>query len=119
MKQMAAAVIVAVLAAVSGFAAEQTWTGKISDSMCGASHKKVAEHGTAKISDHDCTLACVKNGGKYVFVRNGKVYNIENQDYAGLEEHAGGTVRLIGEVTGNTIKISNIEPAGTGQNGKT
>jgi|SRR5579884_1380380 hypothetical protein len=112
MKQLAVVVVTAMLTAISGLAADQTWTGKISDSMCGASHKKVAEHGTAKISDRDCTLACVKNGGKYVFVRNGKIYNIENQDYAGLEEHAGQSVRLTGEMTGNTIKVSNIESSG-------
>jgi len=112
MKRMAGVVVIAMLTAISGFAADQTWMGKISDSMCGASHKKVAEHGNAKISDRDCTLACVKNGGKYVFVRNGKVYSIENQDYAGLEEHAGETVRLTGEMTGDTIKVSNIEASG-------
>ena len=41
-------------------AADKTWTGKISDSMCGASHTKMmAEHKDAK-TDRDCTLACVK-----------------------------------------------------------
>jgi hypothetical protein len=117
MKRIAVLVITTMLTAISGFAADQTWTGKISDSMCGASHKKVAEHGTANISDHDCTLACVKNGGKYVFVRNGKVYSIENQDYAGLEAHAGEAVRLTGEMNGDTIKVSNIEPSGHSRKG--
>src|SRR6266567_8651299 len=69
-------------------AAAQTWTGKISDSKCGASHKAAMEHSTAKMSDHDCAVACVKGGAKYVFVSKGKVYQIDNQDYAGLEEHA-------------------------------
>lgn len=112
MKSMLTVTVAAVLAGASGFAADQTWTGKISDSMCGATHKKTAEHGTAQISDRDCTLACVKNGGKYVFVRNGKVYNIENQDYTGLEQHAGESVRLTGEMSGNSIKVSNIESPG-------
>jgi hypothetical protein len=40
------------------------------------------------------------------------VDNLENQDYAGLEEHAGQSVRLTGEMTGNTIKVSNIEGSG-------
>lgn len=112
MKQLAVVVAATMLTAISGLAADQTWTGKISDSMCGVSHKKVAEHGTAKISDRDCTLACVKNGGKYVFVRNGKVYNIENQDYPGLQEHAGDRVSLTGEMTGDTIKVSKVESSG-------
>jgi len=53
-------------------AAEKTWTGKISDSMCGASHAKMmGEHTGAKMTDRECTLACVKGGGKYVFVSGG------------------------------------------------
>ena len=91
------------------FAADQTWTGRISDSMCGVSHKSATEHGGKKMSDSDCTLACVKeHQAKYVFVRNGKVLNIANQDAAGLEEHAGHTVRLTGEMKGDTITVSKI-----------
>src|ERR1035438_4180447 len=48
------------LSAVTMFAADQTWTGKISDSMCGATHQSATEHGGKKMSDRDCTLACVK-----------------------------------------------------------
>jgi hypothetical protein len=90
-------------------AAEKTWTGKISDNMCGASHTKMAaEHKDSKMSDRDCTIACVKGGGKYVFVSSGKVYKIENQDLAQLQEHAGHTVRLTGEMKGDTITVSKI-----------
>ena len=70
---------------------------------------KMAEHGKSAMSDRDCTLACVKGGGKYVFVEGGKVYNVENQDAAGLQEHAGHTVRLTGEMNGDSIKVSKIE----------
>ena len=99
--------------AAFAFAAEQTWTGKISDSDCGRSHKSAIEHSGKKMSDHDCVIACVKDhGGKYVFVSGGKIYNISNQDYAGLEEHAGHTVKLSGEMTGDTIQVSKIEMGG-------
>jgi hypothetical protein len=47
-------------------------------------------------------------GSKYVFVSSGKVYNIENQDLALLQEHAGHTVRLTGEMKGDTITVSKI-----------
>ena len=44
-------------------AANMTMTGMISDSMCGASHAKMMEmHKDAKMTDKDCTLACVKGG---------------------------------------------------------
>ncbi len=90
-------------------AADMTWTGKISDSMCGASHAKmIAAHPAAKMTDRDCTLACVKAGAKYVFVTGGKVYNISNQDLAALQTHAGRTVRLTGEMKGDTITVSKI-----------
>jgi hypothetical protein len=99
---------VAVSVALTGFAlaADQTWTGKISDSMCGASHAKmIAAHGG---TDRDCTLACTKAGGKFVFVMGTKVYNIANQDLAALQTHAGHTVRLTGELKGDTITVSKI-----------
>ena len=85
------------LFAGTGFAA-QTWTGKISDSDCGAKHKSAAEHGGKAMSDHDCVVACVKGGAKYVFVTGGKVYPVNNQDFSGLEEHAGHTVKLTGDM---------------------
>jgi opacity protein-like surface antigen len=112
MKRILSFVALLALGAFSAVAADQTWTGTISDSMCGANHKKMTEHGTTKMSDRDCALACVKNGGKYVFVSKGKVYNIDNQEYAGLEEHAGHTVRLTGEMKGDTVKVTNITMPG-------
>lgn len=87
--------------------AEQTWTGKISDSMCGASHAAmISQH--PGMTDRACTLGCVKNGAKYVFVSDGKVYNIENQNSPLLAMHAGHTVRLTGEMKGDNITVSNI-----------
>ncbi len=108
MNYLCIAVVASMLGAMSASAADQTWTGKISDSMCGAMHKKMAEHGTTKMSDRECTMACVKGGGKYVFVSSGKVYKIDNQDLAALQEHAGHTVRMTGAMTGDTIKVSSI-----------
>jgi hypothetical protein len=90
-------------------AAETTWTGQISDSMCAGSHAKMmAAHPDAKMTAHDCTNACVKAGAKYVFISNGKTYNIANQDFADLQEHAGHTVRLTGTLDGDTITVSKI-----------
>ena len=49
------------LGAMSASAADQTWTGKISDSRWGAKHNTSAEHGDKELSDRDCTLACLKD----------------------------------------------------------
>ena len=106
--------IALILGPVSGFAAEQTWSGQISDSMCNADHQAMAQDGK-KVDARECTLACTKGGAKYVFVSDGKVYAIANQDLAGLATHAGHTVKLIGELDADkkTIRVSKLEvPAG-------
>ena len=84
------------------FAADGTWTGKISDSMCGGKHMAGGEHAAA-MSDADCTKACIDKGAKYVFVNDGKVYTISNQDFA------GDKVKLTGEMTGTSIRVTKIE----------
>ena len=70
------------------FAGEQTWTGQISDSACGAKHEEIVE-GQGKMPDRACTEACVRGGSKYVLVSDGKVLQIANQDNQDLATHAG------------------------------
>ena len=101
---------------VSLMAKEGTWTGKISDSHCGATHKKdmLTKHAkdtakTGAVTDRECTELCVKDGAKYVFVSKGTVYEISNQDLAALKEHAGHTVTLAGDMTGKSIAVTTIE----------
>ena len=103
-----AASVVAVLFATTSFAAEQTWTGKISDSICGAKHEEAAE-GQGKMPDRDCTQACIRGGSLYVFVTDGKVYQIPDQKNPDLATHAGHTVKLTGEMKGSSITVSKIE----------
>ena len=99
-------VFIAFTTALSTFAA--TWTGQISDSACGMSHAKMlAEHKDMK-TDKDCTLACIKGGSKYVFVSDGKVYNISNQNLAALKTNAGETVTLSGTMKGDSITVSKV-----------
>jgi hypothetical protein len=64
-----------------------------------------------KVDPHECTLTCVKGGGKFVFVSNGTVYNVANQDLAELKDHAGHTVQLTGDLgaDGKSITVSKIE----------
>jgi hypothetical protein len=112
MKQVIVAVAAMTVFVASGaFAATGTWTGKISDSGCGASHAKMkAQHpGT----DAECTAACVKGGGKYVFVSGGKVYTIANQDEKeDLALNAGKTVKLTGNMEGTSITVSKVAASG-------
>jgi len=105
-----AMVVVAVLLAITAAprAAEQTWSGKISDSACGAKHEEAAE-GQGVMADRDCTQACVRGGSKYVLVVDGKALQIANQDFKDLAAHAGHAVKVTGELTGAAIKVTKIE----------
>jgi hypothetical protein len=97
---------------LTAFAADQAVTGVITDSMCKTNHAMM-QKGANKMSDHDCTVACVKSGQKYVLVSGDKAYEITNQNFAGLEKNAGGTVKATGQVSadGKSITLAKVTPA--------
>ena len=99
--------IVAIVAVRSLNAAPETWTGKLSDAMCGADHKV---NGGTQEKDHECAVKCVKGGSTYVFVNNAdkKTYKIANQKFADLEKHAGHTVLLTGEMKEGSITVTKV-----------
>ena len=105
-----AVILAALVLAAPSFplAAEQTWTGKIADSACGAKHEEAAEN-EGVMPDRDCTQACIRGGSKYVLVVDGKVFQIANQDNKDLATHAGHAVKMTGELKGNSITVSRIE----------
>jgi hypothetical protein len=109
MKRISCVLSAALVLSSFSFAAEQTWTGQISDAMCGADHSMM-KHGGKKVSARNCTLECAKGGSKYVFVSKGTVYEVKNQDLKVLQAHAGHTVKVTGEIEpdGKTIKVSKI-----------
>jgi hypothetical protein len=109
MKKLSFLFAVSLFVAQGGaYAAEQTWSGKISDSACGAKHEEAAE-GQGVMADRECTQACVRGGSKYVMVVDGKVLQIANQDNKDLATHAGHAVKMTGELKGNAIVVSKIE----------
>ena len=105
--------LVAMLATGLGaFAAEQTITGVLTDSMCKTNHAMM-QKGAKKMSDHDCTVACAKSGQKYVLTSGDKTYEIANQDFAGLEKNAGAIVKATGPVSadGKSITVTKLGAA--------
>lgn len=88
-------------------AAQRTWTGQISDSMCGANHQAMGKSGQ-KVNPRNCTLECVKAGNK---VSKGQVFEIVNQDLSDLQKHAGQKVQLTGDLGADskTITVSKIQ----------
>jgi len=101
------AVLLVLLAAVLAVAADkpQSFTGKISDTMCGAKHMM------AGASDADCTRACVKQGSKYALVVGDNVYTLEGGDAAALDKLAGQKATVSGTLKGKTITVASVAPA--------
>src|SRR5712692_1880340 len=87
--------------------ADTTIVGYISDSSCGLKHM------SGMGDDKSCTLACVKSGGKFVLAdRDHKVvYKLDNTGQEKAREFAGQKVKVTGQVTGKTIRVTAIEAA--------
>ena len=105
---VALAVVVSVSASAQQKPGEQTWKGTISDSNCKEKHP-AGEHDGKKMTDADCTGVCVKKGAKYVFVSDGKVYQIANQNSKQIATHAGHEVELTGTMKGDSITASTLK----------
>src|SRR5262245_7963366 len=85
-------------------AAQETWTGTVSDNRCGGDHG-------GEVDEKECTLRCVKTGDKFVLVTDfgKKVWPIANQTFAALPERAGQTVKVTGELKNDAIVITKID----------
>jgi hypothetical protein len=105
---VALAVVISVSASAQQKPGEQTWKGTISDSNCKEKHPG-GEHDGKKMTDADCTGVCVKKGAKYVFVSDGKVYQIANQNSKQIATHAGHEVELTGTMKGDSITASTLK----------
>ena len=65
----------------AAFAAKgQTFTGRVSDAMCGAKHAMAG-------SPAECTRACVAKGANYALVVDDKVYTLDSKDKAALDAY--------------------------------
>lgn len=106
----AALAFVVVASASAQKPGEQMWKGKISDSNCNAKHP-AGEHEGKKMTDGDCTSICVKKGAKYVFVSEGKVYQIANQNSKQIASHAGHEVEMTGTIKGDVITATQMKAA--------
>jgi hypothetical protein len=86
---------------------QQVWNGRLSDSMCGASHQMKA---AGKLSERECVFECIKALGKYVFVdEKQQVIPILNQDFGGFPLYAGRTVKITGSLKDGGILATKIE----------
>jgi hypothetical protein len=103
-----AVVLLAALGFSIAFAAGkgQSFTGKVSDSMCGAKHMMEGD-GAA------CLRACAGKGSKYALVVGDKVYTLDTSDKALLDklnQLADKNAKVTGTASGDTITVSAVAP---------
>ncbi len=84
-------------------------SGQIGDSRCAGSHAHAAAD-LRNLSDRDCVQRCVLMGAHYVFISQGVVYTIRNQDFSDLTRLAGQDVQLEGEVRQNVLTVVRVRP---------
>jgi hypothetical protein len=105
----ATAVVGAGLAAVPVIAAgTQTFTGRVSDAMCGAKHTE------AGIEPAACVRACVQKGAKYALLVGDKVYTLDTPDQATqdqLNKLAWEQAKVTGTPHGDTIAVKSVAAA--------
>lgn len=111
LQQFAFALLTLIVASgltVSASAAKgKTFTGTVSDSMCGAKHAMPG-------NDAACTRACIAKGSKYALVVGDKVYTLDTSDKAALatlDKQAGAKATVMGTEKDNTITVSSVKAA--------
>jgi len=86
---------------------KETFTGIVSDSMCGAKHMMPGDPVA-------CAHACLKQGSKYALVVGDKVYTLDTSDKGAtdeLDKLIGQKAKVSGTAEGDTIKVSSVSGA--------
>jgi hypothetical protein len=89
-------------------AGTQTFTGKVSDAMCGAKHTE------AGIAPAACVRVCVQKGANYALVVGDKVYTLDTKDQAALDtlsKLAWEDAKVTGTANGGTISVKSVVAA--------
>jgi len=97
--------LTAVLSIASFAASGKTYTGTVSDAMCGAKHMG---------DPASFTRGCVGKGSKYALVVGDKVYTLDTSDKAALDtldKQAGAKVTVTGTENDNVIAVSSVKAA--------
>lgn len=91
--------------AVFSFAASKSYTGTVSDAMCGKKHMGDAA---------TCTRGCVSKGSKYALVVGDNVYTLDTSDKTALDtldKEAGAKVTVTGTEKDSVITVSSVKAA--------
>lgn len=103
-----ATVLLTAALAIPAFAAgPATFTGKVSDSMCGAKHQE-------GVPPADCVRACVNKGAHYALIVSDKVYTLDTSNDAQkseLDKLAWENATVRGTLNGDTITVASVRAA--------
>lgn len=99
--KLVAALIFAFGGMVIAVAQQQSFTGVVTDSMCGVTH--MAKDKTPA----ECTRMCVKDGMKYALAADKKLYTLEGHE-AELSKLAGQKVTVKGTLKGDTLSVQEV-----------
>lgn len=96
-------------AALIAAAAPQTFTGVITDTLCGAKHNMKGH------SDADCVKMCVKGSGQYALFDGENVLKLSDQKNPA--KFAAQRVKVVGTLDAKTktIKVNSIEAINQGE----
>jgi hypothetical protein len=90
------------------FAAKaESFTGLVSDAMCGKKHMMEGDPAA-------CLRACVQKGSKYALVVGDKVYTLDTEDkstLATLDKLANKNATVKGQANGDEIQVSSVSAA--------
>src|SRR5580692_11267224 len=99
--KLAAILGLALGAAAVVIAQQGSFTGTLTDSMCGATH--MAKDKTPA----ECTQMCVKDGMKYALAVEKKGYTLEGHE-ADLAKLAGQKATVKGTLKGGTLSVQEV-----------
>jgi hypothetical protein len=102
LSRVAAFILASALVAVAADK-PQSFTGTVTDAMCGASHQMSG-------SPAECLKSCIKGGSAYALVVGDKVYKLQGKT-DGIEAIGDGKATVTGTVKGNTIEVETVAPA--------
>jgi hypothetical protein len=99
--------LIAILMPVSFAAKAQSYTGIVSDAMCGKKHMMEGDPAA-------CLRACVQKGSKYALVVGDTVYTLDTEDktaLATLDKLANQKATVKGQANGEEIEVISVSAA--------
>ncbi|SRR5258708_6283958 len=99
--------LLTIAVALSAAGTSQTFTGIITDTMCGAKHNMVKDQ-----PDEACIKMCTKGSSEYALFDGKTVFKLSDQKLAA--KYPAKRVKVTGTLNekSKTIKVALLEPAG-------